>query len=59
MLLLRCDGFYRVFAFAYSYLLQLTDFLRFGVKFVEELYTQQPPKNTAGSWKYVVYIFDI
>ncbi|KIK29183.1 hypothetical protein PISMIDRAFT_519646 [Pisolithus microcarpus 441] len=30
---------------------ELTDFFRFGVKYVEELYSQQPPKNTAGSWK--------
>ncbi|KAF8885744.1 Aldehyde/histidinol dehydrogenase [Infundibulicybe gibba] len=34
---------------------ELTDFFRFGVKFVEELYTQQPPKNTAGSWNRVEY----
>jgi 1-pyrroline-5-carboxylate dehydrogenase len=31
--------------------LQLTDFFRFGIKYVEELYSQQPPKNSAGSWK--------
>ena len=30
---------------------QLSDFLRFGVKYVEDLYAQQPPKNSAGSWK--------
>lgn len=30
---------------------QFADFLRFGVKYVEDLYSQQPPKNTAGSWK--------
>jgi 1-pyrroline-5-carboxylate dehydrogenase len=29
---------------------ELTDFLRFGVKFVEELYSQQPSKNSAGAW---------
>ena len=32
---------------------QLTDFFRFGVKFVEELYAQQPSKNSSGSWKCV------
>ena len=31
--------------------LQLSDFFRFGVKFVEELYSQQPPKNSPGAWK--------
>jgi len=31
--------------------LQLCDFLRFGVKYAEELYNQQPPKNSAGVWK--------
>lgn len=30
---------------------QLADFFRFGVKFVEELYSQQPSKNSSGSWK--------
>ncbi|KAI6100262.1 Aldehyde/histidinol dehydrogenase [Pisolithus sp. B1] len=34
---------------------ELTDFFRFGVKYVEELYSQQPPKNTAGSWNRVEY----
>ncbi|KAF9463080.1 delta-1-pyrroline-5-carboxylate dehydrogenase [Collybia nuda] len=34
---------------------QLTDFLRFGVKFVEELYSQQPSKNSAGAWNRVEY----
>ncbi|KAE9407134.1 delta-1-pyrroline-5-carboxylate dehydrogenase [Gymnopus androsaceus JB14] len=29
---------------------ELTDFLRFGVKFVEDLYAQQPGKNSAGAW---------
>lgn len=32
---------------------ELADFFRFGVKFVEELYAQQPAKNSAGAWKYV------
>lgn len=31
--------------------LQLSDFFRFGVKFVEDLYSQQPPKNSPGVWK--------
>ena len=30
---------------------QLADFFRFGVKFVEQMYTQQPEKNFPGSWK--------
>jgi 1-pyrroline-5-carboxylate dehydrogenase len=30
---------------------QLADFFRFGVKYVEELYSQQPPKNSGGAWK--------
>ncbi|KAI6130269.1 Aldehyde/histidinol dehydrogenase [Pisolithus croceorrhizus] len=34
---------------------ELSDFFRFGVKYVEELYSQQPPKNTAGSWNRVEY----
>ncbi|KAG2155085.1 Aldehyde/histidinol dehydrogenase [Suillus bovinus] len=34
---------------------ELTDFFRFGVKYVEELYAQQPPKNAAGSWNRVEY----
>ncbi|KAF5333143.1 hypothetical protein D9611_002810 [Ephemerocybe angulata] len=29
---------------------ELADFFRFGVKFVEELYSQQPSKNAAGTW---------
>ncbi|KAE9386646.1 delta-1-pyrroline-5-carboxylate dehydrogenase [Gymnopus androsaceus JB14] len=29
---------------------ELTDFLRFGVKYVEDLYAQQPGKNSAGAW---------
>jgi 1-pyrroline-5-carboxylate dehydrogenase len=32
---------------------QLADFLRFGVKYAEELYAQQPPKNSPGVWKCV------
>ncbi|KAG8849904.1 1-pyrroline-5-carboxylate dehydrogenase, partial [Serendipita sp. 411] len=34
---------------------ELCDFLRFGVKYVEELYAQQPPKNSAGTWNRVEY----
>ncbi|KAL4251112.1 Delta-1-pyrroline-5-carboxylate dehydrogenase [Abortiporus biennis] len=34
---------------------ELTDFLRFGVKYVEELYAVQPPRNSAGSWNRVEY----
>ncbi|KAG8983232.1 1-pyrroline-5-carboxylate dehydrogenase, partial [Tulasnella sp. 427] len=34
---------------------ELIDFLRFGVKYVEELYSQQPPKNSAGVWNRVEY----
>ncbi|GLB34232.1 putative delta-1-pyrroline-5-carboxylate dehydrogenase [Lyophyllum shimeji] len=34
---------------------ELADFLRFGVKFVDELYAQQPSKNAAGSWNRVEY----
>ncbi|KAG1755392.1 Aldehyde/histidinol dehydrogenase [Suillus lakei] len=34
---------------------ELSDFFRFGVKYVEELYAQQPPKNSAGSWNRVRY----
>ena len=30
---------------------QLSDFFRFGVKYVEELYAQQPVKNAPGAWK--------
>ncbi|KAG8863803.1 1-pyrroline-5-carboxylate dehydrogenase [Tulasnella sp. 330] len=32
---------------------ELADFLRFGVKYVEELYAQQPPKNSPGVWNRV------
>ncbi|PSR76952.1 hypothetical protein PHLCEN_2v8124 [Hermanssonia centrifuga] len=34
---------------------ELTDFLRFGVKYVEELYSIQPPRNTPGSWNRTEY----
>ncbi|KAF4619195.1 hypothetical protein D9613_004850 [Agrocybe pediades] len=34
---------------------ELSDFFRFGVKFVEELYSQQPTKNSAGAWNRVEY----
>jgi len=34
---------------------EFSDFLRFGVKYVEELYAQQPPKNAAGAWNRVEY----
>lgn len=30
---------------------ELADFLRFGVKYVEEMYAVQPPKNAQGVWK--------
>ncbi|KIK98302.1 hypothetical protein PAXRUDRAFT_31261 [Paxillus rubicundulus Ve08.2h10] len=34
---------------------ELTDFFRFGVKYVEELYAQQPPQNAQGTWNRVEY----
>ncbi|PBK93903.1 delta-1-pyrroline-5-carboxylate dehydrogenase [Armillaria gallica] len=34
---------------------ELTDFLRFGVKYVSELYAQQPPKNSPGAWNRIEY----
>ncbi|KAI0248803.1 delta-1-pyrroline-5-carboxylate dehydrogenase [Lactifluus subvellereus] len=34
---------------------ELTDFFRFGVKYVEELYSQQPPRNSGGAWNRVEY----
>ncbi|KAG6836153.1 hypothetical protein H0H93_010882 [Arthromyces matolae] len=34
---------------------EFADFLRFGVKFVEELYSQQPAKNSPGVWNRVEY----
>ncbi|KAJ3994402.1 delta-1-pyrroline-5-carboxylate dehydrogenase [Lentinula boryana] len=34
---------------------ELTDFLRFGVKYVEELYAQQPTKNSAGAWNRIEF----
>lgn len=29
----------------------MCDFFRFGVKYAEEMYSQQPPKNAPGVWK--------
>lgn len=34
---------------------ELSDFFRFGVKFVEDLYSQQPSKNSPGAWNRVEY----
>lgn len=34
---------------------ELADFFRFGVKFVEQLYSQQPDQNSPGSWNRVEY----
>ncbi|KXN86113.1 Delta-1-pyrroline-5-carboxylate dehydrogenase [Leucoagaricus sp. SymC.cos] len=34
---------------------ELSDFFRFGVQYVEELYAQQPPKNSPGAWNRVEY----
>ncbi|KAH6902813.1 delta-1-pyrroline-5-carboxylate dehydrogenase [Coprinopsis sp. MPI-PUGE-AT-0042] len=34
---------------------ELADFFRFGVKYVEELYSQQPAKNSQGAWNRVEY----
>ncbi|KLO14554.1 delta-1-pyrroline-5-carboxylate dehydrogenase 1 [Schizopora paradoxa] len=34
---------------------ELADFFRFGVKFVEDLYAQQPVKNSKGAWNRVEY----
>ncbi|KAG6853137.1 hypothetical protein C0991_006617 [Blastosporella zonata] len=34
---------------------EFSDFLRFGVKFVDELYSQQPAKNAPGVWNRVEY----
>ncbi|KAI0236358.1 1-pyrroline-5-carboxylate dehydrogenase, partial [Massospora cicadina] len=34
---------------------ELCDFLRFNCKYAEELYTQQPPKNSSGVWNRVEY----
>jgi hypothetical protein len=33
----------------------MADFFRFGVKFVEELYAQQPPKNAPNVWKLALH----
>jgi acyl-CoA reductase-like NAD-dependent aldehyde dehydrogenase len=30
---------------------ELCDFLRFGVKYTEDLYASQPPENAPGVWK--------
>ncbi|KAF9516848.1 hypothetical protein BS47DRAFT_1315007 [Hydnum rufescens UP504] len=34
---------------------EMADFFRFGVKFVEELYAQQPPKNAPNVWNRLEY----
>ncbi|ORY87157.1 delta-1-pyrroline-5-carboxylate dehydrogenase [Protomyces lactucae-debilis] len=34
---------------------ELADFLRFNVKYAEQLYATQPPENTPGSWNRVEY----
>lgn len=34
---------------------ELCDFLRFNCKYAEDLYTQQPPKNSPGVWNRVEY----
>ncbi|KAL1755054.1 Aldehyde/histidinol dehydrogenase [Schizophyllum commune] len=34
---------------------ELCDFLRFGVKYVEQLYSQQPEENAPGAWNRVEY----
>ncbi|KAF8638597.1 hypothetical protein AX17_002138 [Amanita inopinata Kibby_2008] len=34
---------------------ELADFFRFGVKFVEDLYNSQPPRNAPGAWNRVEY----
>ncbi|KAH9948770.1 delta-1-pyrroline-5-carboxylate dehydrogenase [Amylocystis lapponica] len=34
---------------------EFADFMRFGVKYVEDLYAQQPPKNSPGVWNRVEY----
>jgi 1-pyrroline-5-carboxylate dehydrogenase len=34
---------------------ELADFFRFGVKFVEEMYAQQPPRNSPGAWNRAEY----
>jgi acyl-CoA reductase-like NAD-dependent aldehyde dehydrogenase len=35
---------------------ELCDFLRFGVKYAEDLYASQPPENAPGVWKWVLVI---
>ncbi|EGG08018.1 uncharacterized protein MELLADRAFT_35149 [Melampsora larici-populina 98AG31] len=34
---------------------EMCDFFRFGVKYAEDMYAQQPPKNSAGVWNRVEY----
>jgi len=34
---------------------ELADFLRFGVKYVEDMYAVQPPRNSAGVWNRTEY----
>ncbi|TRM67473.1 Aldehyde/histidinol dehydrogenase [Schizophyllum amplum] len=34
---------------------EMCDFFRFGVKYVEQLYSQQPEENAAGSWNRIEY----
>lgn len=34
---------------------EMCDFFRFGAKYAEEMYSQQPPKNSAGVWNRVEY----
>lgn len=38
---------------------ELVDFLRFNVMYAEELYKQQPAKNSPGIWKYAPLPFGI
>ncbi|KAF5373521.1 hypothetical protein D9757_010481 [Collybiopsis confluens] len=35
---------------------ELTDFLRFGVVYVEDPYSQQPVQNSAGAWNCVSHL---
>jgi 1-pyrroline-5-carboxylate dehydrogenase len=36
---------------SYTHISKMCDFFRFGVKYAEEMYAQQPPKNSPGVWK--------
>lgn len=36
---------------------ELVDFLRFNCAYAEEMYAQQPTKNSPGVWKYVSLVF--